>query len=316
MQIARSRELLAGFHATVPDTAVPELRHAGEQWASSRLFIDHHAHEEWELYYQADGVSRWRAEKKAERAERVYELEPGGFFVAAPGVSHQMHERAQSKHHFFFAAVDLNVVFGRHPELAASWRGRDAVWTPRGESVHEPFRQLMREISLDSPHRSAALRLALDTLVIAATRLLEDANPISFLRVHPAALEARRMVEMNPGHPWRVEDLAAAGNLSPSHFAHIFTREMGVSPHKFILQARIDRAKSLLESSDLAITDIALECGFASLQHFATAFRASTGVTARNYRYRYQARQLAPPVLADIANELAEWGLSEGEAAV
>lgn len=293
MQINRSRDVLAGFHAFLPDPAVTELKHAGEQWASERLFIPSHTHEDWELYYQADGVSRWRAEKKAERAQEVYELGPGSFFVAAPGVWHQMHERVHGKHHFLFACIDLNAVFGRYPELRDSWQGLDAAWTPRGECVHEPMRQLIREISMDSPHRTAGLRLAVDSLAIAATRLIEGAHTISFLQIHPAALQARQMVETNPGHGWKVADMAHACGLSVSHFTHMFTKEVGVSPGQFILRARIDMGKSLLESSDMSVSDIALECGFATVQQFVTHFRAAVGMTARQYRFQAQNPELA-----------------------
>jgi AraC-like DNA-binding protein len=201
-----------------------------------------------------------------------------------------MHERVHEKHHFLFACIDLNPVFARHPELRRPWHGLDAAWTPRGESAHYPFRQLMREITMDSLHRTAALRLAVDSLAIAATRLVEGANTVSFLQIHPAALEARRMVEANPGHDWRVEQLASACGLSVSHFAHMFTQEVGVSPRQFIIRARIDMAKSLLESSGLSISTIALECGFATVQHFARAFKEATGDTAGQYRHQVQNR--------------------------
>src|SRR4028118_1098536 len=104
----RPHGLLAGFMATAPESAVGELVHIGEQWAPSTFFIPDHAHAVWEFYMQLGGETRWDADGE------IYALKAGDFFAVAPHVPHQMHERAKGRHHFFFAAIDLNAVFSRH----------------------------------------------------------------------------------------------------------------------------------------------------------------------------------------------------------
>ena len=55
-------------------------------------------------------------------------------------------------------------------------------------------------------------------------------------------------------------------------------------PHRYLLQQRVARARELLRASNLALTDIALQLGFASHSHFSTAFRSETGLPPSEYR--------------------------------
>jgi AraC family transcriptional regulator len=85
------------------------------------------------------------------------------------------------------------------------------------------------------------------------------------------------------------EDISLAGvaqelAMSPWHFAHAFTQTTGLSPHRFVLARRIERAKSLLSETDLPITEIAHRIGCASHSHFSVLFRRATGQTPRDYR--------------------------------
>ncbi|HLL89846.1 MAG TPA: hypothetical protein VK324_11120, partial [Tepidisphaeraceae bacterium] len=83
MKYFRPKNLLAGYHAERPDPGVPELTHAGEQWAPSEYLIPDHAHEFWEFYLQLDGGSGWESWEDRRRPWR-YRLTPGHFFAAAP----------------------------------------------------------------------------------------------------------------------------------------------------------------------------------------------------------------------------------------
>jgi transcriptional regulator of acetoin/glycerol metabolism/AraC-like DNA-binding protein len=81
-----------------------------------------------------------------------------------------------------------------------------------------------------------------------------------------------------------LEELARIAGLRRSHFSQAFRGSTGMSPHRFVLERRIGRAKRQLNEAGCSVTDVALACGFASASHFATAFRAATGVTPREYR--------------------------------
>lgn len=82
----------------------------------------------------------------------------------------------------------------------------------------------------------------------------------------------------------KLADLAAVAGVSQFHFSRLFKQSMGISPHKYLLQQRVEQAKQLLKNSKLAITEIALQCGFNSQSHLGKSFREFTGVTPCSYR--------------------------------
>ena len=81
--------------------------------------------------------------------------------------------------------------------------------------------------------------------------------------------------------------LGAVVYMSPYHFARLFQRSTGVSPHQFVVRTRIDRAVTLLAARELSIARISRAVGFRTASHFSTVFRRVTGVTPRAYRARH-----------------------------
>ncbi|MGK7887914.1 MAG: helix-turn-helix domain-containing protein [Leptolyngbyaceae cyanobacterium] len=82
----------------------------------------------------------------------------------------------------------------------------------------------------------------------------------------------------------KLADLARLLGMSPFHFGRMFKQSMGISPHQYVIQQRIERAKHLLKQSDRAIIDIALECGFTSHSHLSKQFRKVVGIAPKHYR--------------------------------
>jgi transcriptional regulator GlxA family with amidase domain len=124
----------------------------------------------------------------------------------------------------------------------------------------------------------------MDYLVIEATRLLEHGNARSLLPVHPAVAVVRNLLDTQYQQPWRLQDLGNVAGMSPNHLVLLFHRETGRSPHRYLVEQRIGRARELLRESNLAIGQIAMDLGFSSSQHFAKTFQQMTGMTASGYR--------------------------------
>jgi AraC family transcriptional regulator len=83
-----------------------------------------------------------------------------------------------------------------------------------------------------------------------------------------------------------LDDLARAVGLSRYHFARRFRQSTGTTPHKFVLQQRVERAKTLLQRTNMPLLDIACSCGFADQSHMTREFRKTVGVTPGRYRLR------------------------------
>ncbi|WP_162300115.1 helix-turn-helix domain-containing protein [Kineobactrum sediminis] len=84
--------------------------------------------------------------------------------------------------------------------------------------------------------------------------------------------------------PILVEELAERVKLSPAHFSRAFLATYNVSPHRFLLERRIDRAAELLRSSLLEVEEIALRTGFSSSSHLGFQFKKQMAKTPSQYR--------------------------------
>ena len=91
-------------------------------------------------------------------------------------------------------------------------------------------------------------------------------------------------IESNLQGELRLAELAAVTHMSPYHFARLFTRATGVSPHRFVVHRRIDAATALLTQSSSPISSIARAVGFRTASHFTTTVRRITGLTPSAHR--------------------------------
>jgi AraC family transcriptional regulator len=72
--------------------------------------------------------------------------------------------------------------------------------------------------------------------------------------------------------------------ISQFHFCRLFKQSTGMTPHAYLIQQRVERAKQLLKRKEGTMLDIAIECGFANPSHFAKHFRKHTGLSPKQFR--------------------------------
>jgi AraC family transcriptional regulator len=100
---------------------------------------------------------------------------------------------------------------------------------------------------------------------------------------------AKAFIEQHLAENFPLLDLAEAVGVSPFHFARMFKGSVGVTPHQYLIQVRIERAKQLLERGTLPLIEIALQVGFSSQSHLTAVFRKTVGLTPAVYRERCRA---------------------------
>jgi AraC family transcriptional regulator len=193
----------------------------------------------------------------------------------------------------FHAPVTL-VSLALHPQLLTR-----AVESERAIELRFEWRLADRQIAavLSALHAdlqggSPAGRLFGESLGVALAVYLArryPADPVRAERVRGGlpTYRLRRVLEYMDAHLERdvsLGDLAGVAGLSPHYFAELFRQRTGTTPHRFVLERRIERAKRLLRDRTRTILDVAVRSGFKDQSHFGRVFRQIVGATPSGYR--------------------------------
>jgi AraC family transcriptional regulator len=106
-------------------------------------------------------------------------------------------------------------------------------------------------------------------------------------RLRGRARRVARTVEAvcaQPHHKWTLGELARLASLSPGHLAHVFRAEMGISAYSFVVRSRLAGALDAVLETDVGLTEVAMDAGFASHSHFTAKFRQFFGRTPQELR--------------------------------
>jgi AraC-like DNA-binding protein len=97
-------------------------------------------------------------------------------------------------------------------------------------------------------------------------------------------LRAKDLADARYGDRLTVDDMAAAAGLSRAHFSREFSRTFGQTPRQYLQTRRLERAASLLRSTDRSVAEICLDVGLESIGSFTTTFQRAYGRTPTAYR--------------------------------
>ena len=107
-------------------------------------------------------------------------------------------------------------------------------------------------------------------------------------------------IDANLEHAISLAEMAELLEMSVFHFAHCFKGTSGISPYRYVLRRRIHKAQSLLCDRRLAVSEVALRCGFSNQSHFTETFRRLTGTAPRHYRTATNSRSSWPQELDEV----------------
>ena len=145
------------------------------------------------------------------------------------------------------------------------------------------FQNIQNELTNQEIGYTARINQLLDELLILIARQLTRQNnsrrdfPQTFMKLEQTLRE-------NLSHQWTVEEMAALVGLGTTAFSEKTKSYTGFSPLNYLINIRISEAIKLLKRLDVHVTDIALDVGFYSSQHFATTFKKLTGYTPSEFR--------------------------------
>jgi AraC-like DNA-binding protein len=150
--------------------------------------------------------------------------------------------------------------------------------------------EFVSEITAEKPGKEIVMRALVEQTLVhilrnySTPRLSEE---LELSRVGLVDRRIRRSVELMHSQldqDLTLRSLAAASYLSPFHFARLFKKLTGASPHNYLAGIRAARAQLLLAETDLSVTEIGARVGYLSGSHFTKAFRLATGATPREFR--------------------------------
>ena len=113
------------------------------------------------------------------------------------------------------------------------------------------------------------------------------------------SLDARRLrrvfdlIEARRADPLTLDDLASEACLSPFHFSRLFHEATGRPPHRYLIERRIEAARTMLREGGSSLAEVALDAGFGSQANFTRTFRKVTGLTPRQFRNLHRAERSA-----------------------
>ncbi|HEY6940978.1 AraC family transcriptional regulator [Dokdonella sp.] len=214
------------------------------------------------------------------RGER-HELVAGAFLIGHPGdeylCTHDHHAGGDECLSFHFEPAWIDRLHGGH----ATWRA--------GAMPPFPGLVVLGELAQAvADHRSD---LGLDEIaLLLAQRWLDLQAGRRRPRGEASARDRRRVVDTAlwiDANANRAIDLDAAADeagLSPFHFLRTFGRVLGVTPHQYLLRARLRRAARLLAGDERPVTEVAYEVGFGDLSNFVRTFGRAAGMSPRAFR--------------------------------
>ncbi|HEV2764626.1 MAG TPA: helix-turn-helix domain-containing protein [Pyrinomonadaceae bacterium] len=236
----------------------------------------------WNVYAEGDA---------GETDEEAGTLGAGGALLVNPGASAQAAgARAE------YLSLALAPAFVLDCAARARLTRADAHVAFRAPSVErdERLARLARDLADELLSEHAGQELVVSALIEQLTvHLLRQhvnvrrAPELELSRAGLVDRRIRRAVELMHAHLGRdlpLEEIASAAHLSPFHFARVFKKLTGATPHAYLASLRAARAQTLLAGTDLSVIEVGARVGYSSPSHFAKAFRQATGLSPRAFR--------------------------------
>jgi AraC-like DNA-binding protein len=104
---------------------------------------------------------------------------------------------------------------------------------------------------------------------------------------------ARDFIDHCYDHPLNLDQISSQACFSRYHFLRLFRQAFDKTPHQYLIERRIEKAKELLSADDLRVTDVCFEVGFQSLGSFSSLFHKCVGHAPNTYREKRRQTQAA-----------------------
>jgi AraC-like DNA-binding protein len=250
-----------------------------------------HRHDLYEISLVMEGYGRETING------REHILKPGTLSFLLPHQLHNFHNDGDSPIKLYSCMFDLDVIFPSKTDaslravLFDSSQPLSFIYLNEQQMIlfNTIFRQIQQEYISNDIHRRSFIRAKLTECLISADRIRRDiCNLVPNLEQYTINKSIWDIVHFTHTHYWdeitlqKICDQFQVSSISS--LSHAFKEEVGQSFVQYLHEVRINRACSLLLSTDMSITEISTEVGYNSFKTFSRAFKYLKGTTPTNYR--------------------------------
>lgn len=232
-----------------------------------------------------------RGSVKFDCGGKVYSLLPGSVFVSKPEDVHRLRTNPKGSRIYwlFLRLPDPGRPFLGLPAEEGKWLVEELASFPRKAfsvpvGMKAAFERLFSILDSEPPksvRRTVKLRAAVLSLLMT---LAESGHWKTAVGINERFRSVIESMRHDPCAAYSIEFLAKTLGCSPNTVFSHFRQFTGLPPQAFLMKCRIHRAQDILSDGSKRITDVALDLGFSSSQHFATRFRQEVGVSPSEWR--------------------------------
>jgi AraC family transcriptional regulator len=247
--------------------------------------IPEHEHSSFCLHMQTSGPVQmeWWSEGKYGKENHG----PGSMILLTPGTRDRLRWNRPSQR--VVLSVDEGFLLRAAQELGRKQHlGFENHWIFEDRQLHLLLSEMRREMeagwetgALYGDHLGMSLSIAL------IQKYSRNGTTSSQAKGGIPRVRLRRVLDYiaaNIHLDIKLDDLAEVADMSRFHFARLFRLGMGVTPHRYLMDQRLQQAKALLRIDARSVSEIALETGFANAGHFARVFKRNVGVTPTEWK--------------------------------
>ncbi len=239
-----------------------------------------HTHACAEMFYVVGGKGQFRIE------DNLYPVVENDLIIVNPHVRHTETSLDSSPLEYIVLGVEgLELMVNEeenNPFAIISFKSS-------GADIYFLLTNMLKELEAKAPGYETICQDFLDILVIRLMRGSDFSARLipSTLQVSKEGAAVHRYIESHFKENVSLDDLAEVAHLNKYHLTHLFTRDYGISPIKFLLSLRIKESCYLLRTTDHPLSQIARITGFSSPSYFSQSFRKAEGISPTDYRAKY-----------------------------
>ena len=256
-----------------------------ETHALGSVEVPEHEHASFCLTLQTGGpvdIEWWSEGKNGRESHRS-----GSMVLLTPGTRHRARFNQSSQQ--LLLSIDESYLLRAAQELgkknqlafANNWKFEDRQLCLLTTELQREMETGWETGSLYNEHLGMSLSIAL------IQKFNKDVTSYPLVKGGMSKARLQRVLEYvvaNSHQDIRLTDLAEIADMSRFHFARLFRMQMGMTPHRYLIEQRLKQAKALLRLDTTSVAEIAIETGFTSPGHFSRAFRRYVGVSPTEWK--------------------------------